>query len=268
MRGSAQPDLRLGSGFRDALDNAPAGTRPKGEVESSGQLDPAGGGTYKSNQGPFSARIAQDGSVTLKDGKNFHVGMRVPTPKKVGRAVATWWESDKGPDGKRGDTSASQSIAVSGSSGAPGEGVAVVVPVLGGGFDVTDWLMRSKQKADPYESRKLAFLDSTRDERVQIGMRHKERLLAQTSIIVQKNLDRLWAATEPGARKQALFEMWDEIVEDGDPKIVEAGVAARKQIVGFIRARLPADSDAAYTADELSALNRGRQSKAPFAPYE
>jgi hypothetical protein len=128
--------------------------------------------------------------------------------------------------------------------------------------------MRS-QGIDPYASKKLAFLDSTRDERVQIGTRYKNQQLAQVAQIVKKNLARVWAATkDPQQRKQALFEMWDECVETGSAEVVEAAATARKIIVGVMRANFPASGPHPFTAEEIAACNRAKQSTAVFAPYE
>jgi hypothetical protein len=145
---------------------------------------------------------------------------------------------------------------------------------LSGRFDVTDYLMR-KTKNDPYSSRKLKFLDETRDERVEIGKQWRQQQLMQTSQIMRKNLQRAWASsTDMAARKQALFELWDEIVEPksrddlADEVLVEASRVARRAVVGFIKAHLPAGSAHAYTEPELIAFNANKQSSSKFAPYE
>ncbi|HSK03657.1 MAG TPA: hypothetical protein VK932_20535, partial [Kofleriaceae bacterium] len=266
-------DLRLPAGTHDDLDRVPRGTGPAPVVPATGQLQDAGGGNRRSDQGPFVATVAPDGSVTLKDRRNFQVGVALPTASSIGTGIQRWYYSDKGPDGQRGERTLADSA---GGSIDKGDGEldkgdrskAVIIPVLRGGFDLTDAFMRGKGN-DPYASKKLAFLDSTRDERVQIGAAHRAEQLRRTTQIVQRNLDRLWQqVTEPRARRAALFELWDEVVEAGDEAVVEAGRAARRLVVGFIRARLPAGGPDAYTADELAALNRRRQSKTPFAPYE
>lgn len=146
--------------------------------------------------------------------------------------------------------------------------------LLSGRFDVTDYLMR-KTKNDPYASRKLKFLDETRDERVAIGKEWRRQQLQQTTQIIGKNLARAWAQSpDLAAKKQALFELWDEIVEPGsrddlaDEVLVEASKVARRAVVGFIRSHLPAGTDQAYSTSELLAFNAKKQSKATFAPYE
>ncbi len=143
-----------------------------------------------------------------------------------------------------------------------------VVPVLGGGFNLDDWLLR-KKGYDPYASRKLHVLDATRDERAELGSRRRKEQLAHATLLMRKNLDQLWASvTDRAGRKQALFEMWDECAETGDATLVEAGADARRLIIGFIRAHLPAGGPDAYTDAELAGLNKHKQSKATFQPYE
>ena len=270
-------DLRIPSGYRDDLDRVPRGTDADPGVPSTGQLQEAGGGSRRSDQGVFTAKISPDGSVTLKDQRNLRVGLALPSPRSIGDGVSRWYYSDKGPDGQRGERALEKEVG--GSTDAGDRSKAVIVPVVRGGFDVTDALMRRKGQ-DPYASKKLAFLDSTRDERVQLGTAHREQQLKKTTQIVQRNLEQLWQrVTEPRARREALFELWDEVVEAGDQAgdqagddtrnelTVEAGRAARRLVIGFIRARLPAGGPDAYTADELAAMNRRRHSKAMFAPY-
>jgi hypothetical protein len=279
MRRGDAPDLRLPAGRWDALDHAPAGTSPE-VVRTTGILQDSGRGTQTSDQGAFVGKVNPDGSVTLKDKPNLHIKLALPTPKTLGRALAGWYESDKGAFGAEGDTSMSKQIQTSmGPStdkAAPGKGehelkdhaVTVIIPVFGGGFDTTDWLMR-RRGWDPYASKKLAFLDATRDERVQRGREHRTRQLALTPQIVQRNLDALWASTlDLVARKRALFALWDECAETGEPAIVAGGEAARRLVIGFIRARLPADGPDAFTPAELAELARGQQSKATFQPYD
>jgi hypothetical protein len=146
--------------------------------------------------------------------------------------------------------------------------------LLSGRFDITDYMMR-KTKNDPYASRKLKFLDDTRDERVELGKKWRAEQLQQTAMIMKRNLAFAWnASADPAARKQALFELWDEIVEPKsaddqiDEVLVEASRAARKAVVGFIRGHLPAGTPSAYSTAELVAFNAKKQSAATFAPYE
>ncbi|HEU4611993.1 MAG TPA: hypothetical protein VFS15_07940 [Kofleriaceae bacterium] len=139
---------------------------------------------------------------------------------------------------------------------------------LGASFDVSDAIMRSKG-IDPYSSYKLKVLDETRDERVAIGKRYRTQQLAQSRQHMQKNLARLWATTHDlAARKQGLFELWDDCAETGSAELVAGGTSARTYLIGVIRAKLPAGSTEAFTADELARLNKQRRSRAAFRPYD
>lgn len=143
---------------------------------------------------------------------------------------------------------------------------AIITPIgISGKFDATDALMRGAG-IDPYAREKLKLLDRTRDQRAAIGSAHKSQQLAKSTQIMQRNLEYLWAhVLDTPARKAGLFELWDECTETGDRELVAGGSAARKLVIGFIRARLTGAD--AYTAAELARLNRTRQSKAVFAPY-
>jgi hypothetical protein len=142
--------------------------------------------------------------------------------------------------------------------------------ILSGTFDVSDAMMRRKG-IDPYASYKLKVLDETRDERVAIGKRYRTQQLGRSKQLVQANLDRLWAMTlEPGARKQGLFELWDDCAEaggSGEDELVAGGASAREHVLGFIRSRLPAGTDGAFTPAEIERFNAHRKSRTRFAPY-
>ena len=273
MRRGDAPRLELPRGRWDDLDHAPKGTVPEAD-QATGILHNSGGGTRRSDQGVFVAKVNPDGTVKITDSANLNVHLALPSPADLGRGLARWFETDRGTYGepldpaKLAPLSKDFHVTPGASTDAGDRAPTVLIPVIGGGFDVNDWLMRN-HVGDPYASRKLALLDATRDERAQIGGRHLAAQLRRAAEIMQRNLDALWQATrDPRARKQALFELWDECVELGDPQLVEAGQAARRLVIGFIRARLPAGSAGAYTAAELAALARTKQSTAAFRPYD
>jgi hypothetical protein len=133
-------------------------------------------------------------------------------------------------------------------------------------LDAQDYLMK-RNGIDPYARAKLAFLDRTRDQRAAIGARHAREQLARSPELMQKNIDQLWATTRDlAARKQGLFELWDDCAETGSDELVAGGAAARAVVVGVIRARLRGDD--AYSAAELARLNAIRHSTAVFTPYD
>jgi hypothetical protein len=251
-------------------------------VEPSGRLHPDGGGTFRSDLGAVTAKVARDGSVTLTDKRNLKLSVPVPSPQRIGNAIARWYRDDTKPVGTLGPSEATKPRLpgdhATGQDTRPDHGQ--TVPVVGGSFDVTDALMRRKGY-DPYASQKLAYLDATRDERVQLGRAHRREQLRRATELMQANLDEAYRSLrDPRALRQALFELWDECEETGeagpgetgrgnvDGELVEASRRARQLVIGFIRAKLPAGSPDAYTAAELARLNRMRRSRAPFTPYE
>lgn len=137
---------------------------------------------------------------------------------------------------------------------------------LGARFDVTDALMRAVGQ-DPYRADKLKFLDRTRDQRVAIGNEHRKDQLARSRHFMTANVQRAWASTtDLAARKQLLFELWDDCAETGRDDIVKGAAEAREILVNFIQMKLRGAD--AYTADELRAFNAKRTSKKVFAPYK
>lgn len=256
---------------RDGRAHAPETYGP--DVDS-GQLSPSGGGTYRSDQGPFTARVAPDGSVALADKRNLNVRFALPGPKTLGKMIADWYLDPNKPVGTLPPEKLEKEVRVGGdpltgrdSETLPDPSDSGTLPILAGGFDITDALMRNRGQ-DPYASKKLRFLDSTRDQRVQIGLRHRARQLDQVTLIMQRNLDTAWASlADPVALRAALFELWDECAETGSEDLVRAGGAARTLVIGFIRGKLPAGTALGYTPDELGRLNARRQSRAAFDPY-
>jgi len=135
-----------------------------------------------------------------------------------------------------------------------------------GALDAQDRVMRRKG-VDPYAHNKLALLDRTRDQRVAVGERHRTSQLAHAAELMQRNIDRLWAtAPDLAARKRGLFALWDDCAETGSDELMAGADAARRLVIGAIRARLRGAG--AYTAAELAELNAIRRSTAVFAPYE
>lgn len=132
-------------------------------------------------------------------------------------------------------------------------------------LDSQDRLMLS-MGIDPYARNKLALLDRTRDQRVAVRERHRKAQLAHAPELMQRNLDRLWAmAPDLATRKRELFALWDDCAETGSDELVAGAEAARRLVVGAIRAHLRGTD--AYTAAELAELNAHRRSTSVFAPY-
>ena len=269
MRRPGAPKVELPT-FEWDPDMAPGPPPPPDPT--TGQLRDSGNGTRKSDQGPFVAKVGRDGTVKLKDKKNFNIRFALPSPKQLGRVIGDWYMDPNKPVGTLPPDHIETGPVLNGGESSSADkkadhGDVAGVPIVAGGFDVSDAFMRSHGQ-DPYASKKLKFLDSTRDERVQIGMKHRSEQLAKASEIMRGNLERVWRSIgDPAARREALFELWDEVVETGGAEMVAAGVQVRGLVIGWIRARLPQGSADAYSTDELARLNAKRTSKTPFAPY-
>ena len=247
MRGG-NGKLDLSPHHWDALEHVPAGTvaqpvAPEPVTTTRADVERA------TETETFAIDVGRDGTAHVHDKRNLH--LNVPTKKKL----LDWL-------GEGVDPGALQ----------PGDGSpTATVPPIGvtiAKFDITDFAMRLHGD-DPYAAEKLRALDATRDQRVGIGAKHEHDQLARASWLVQSNLDHLWdAIRDPTARKRALFELWDECAETGSQDLVEAGASARARVVKLIRTKLPAGSLDAFTAAELDAFNREKQSRAQFAPYD
>ncbi|HVK73366.1 MAG TPA: hypothetical protein VM734_08580 [Kofleriaceae bacterium] len=243
--------------------------------EPTGELAPSGGGTYTSHRPGFTGKVAPDGKVSIEDGSDFSINLKLPTPSKVrgaarniARGLETW---QRDPTKKiREAERTGEEVAGADPTDAdkkPDHGG--TVPILGGRFNADDWIMK-KGGIDPYQAEKLAWMDRTRDERAEMGRAHRARALDRTGATIQKHLVALWARTDLDivAKRAALFELWDDCAEHGEPAVVEAGEVARKAVIGFIRSRVPAGSAHAYPDAELASFNRRRVSRAVFAPYD
>jgi hypothetical protein len=273
-----RPDLGMDG---VVLHEDPEAHRAEAPVEPSGKLAPSGGGTYRTNRPGFTGQVGRDGKVTFRDKKAFEAKLKVPNPFKLAKAAAKGLEEyyrDPWAQVKEAERDWTSGLEVKDytkhldkkeDDDSADHGDVATIPILGGSTEITDYVMR-KLGEDPYQSDKLLWMDETRDERVQIGMVHRERQLRRADEIMRKHLDRLWARRDLGmaAKKQALFELWDDGAEDGDAKVVEAARRARALVVGFVRAKLPRGTAGAFTEAELDALNRKRTSRARFAPYE
>jgi len=136
---------------------------------------------------------------------------------------------------------------------------------LGASFDLTDIAMRITGM-DPYASAKLELLDRTRAMRAAMGERHRAQLLVSSADLMRRNIEAVLATvSDSRQRRQALFELWDECADSGDPALVAAGAAARATVLAYIQREMTGPN--AYTAQELRALNSRRTSEIAFEPY-
>jgi hypothetical protein len=259
----------------ETLERIAAGGAPLPPDPATGELAPAGSGRATANERVFTARVARDGTVDLKDARNFQVHLSIPKPKNIGRAVGNLldeWKKDPYALAKKGGEREPPHLRPKGEQTDKNDKrTPTTIPIIGGSFDIGDAVERWAGN-DPYASRKLSFLDRTRDERVAMGERERARLVAATEQTVRRHLERLWSRGDltMADKRAAVFALWDDCVEGetDEPGAGEAGLRARRHVLGFARARFPAGSPHAYTAGELAQLNAGRQSRAHFAPYD
>lgn len=142
---------------------------------------------------------------------------------------------------------------------------------------------------DPYARLKAALLKATFEMRLGMAVDFQKRQLDKRLSRLDNELDKIWTDERRnlGARKELLFQRWDECDEPDDTAAqaelpgfgaVEsseldqarqsAAASARKRILKFIRERAPKGSAEAFTAAELADMNRRRASKQKFDPYD
>jgi hypothetical protein len=136
--------------------------------------------------------------------------------------------------------------------------------------DATDLLMRAHGQ-DPYRLQKERALEATREQRLAAAISERADRQREALASLPATLRQVWndRSESPRRRREQLFQLWDECDEprSEDDDGAAAGVQARKMIAGFIRAELAANTDRAYPAEELAALNARRQSRERFDPY-
>lgn len=277
MRG---PDLGLAPDVAARI--AAGGGEAPGKAHESGRLENAPGGGGVIHDRVTTVTVERDGTAHFHDKPDVEVHFHSPIPHidlkqdmhDLGDALQEWYR-DPYAGTRYGPTADLSELnkAVPGMCDTWGD-VACDDPLApeveqrarkrwnsgGAGFhgpaDISAWLMRKYGHFDPYASRKAKLLDDTRDERVERGAAFRAEQAAHSAELMQRTLEEMWARVrDPAARKQALFELWSDCADD------EAGLRARAMVIGWIRAKLPAGSTEAFTADDLARL-------APFSPYE
>lgn len=130
-------------------------------------------------------------------------------------------------------------------------------------FDLMDGAMRRRGE-DPYAAERRWFLRQTQELRERLQDEARERDRTRAIARLRSRARRVWETTSrtPRARRGRIFRLWDQCTE-GDPD----GDGARRALVQWVRANLPAGSEDAYTPAELAAFNGRRESRARFSPY-
>lgn len=140
---------------------------------------------------------------------------------------------------------------------------------------------------DPNARLKAKLLRATFEMRLNMAVKFQKKQMDKRLARLDKDLEKIWTDGRRSlwARKELLFDRWDECEEASDVEPVEipgfseidtsdldearqkAAGKARKKILVFIREHAPRGSAEAYTAGELAKLNARRISKQKFEPY-
>lgn len=131
---------------------------------------------------------------------------------------------------------------------------------------------------------KRKLLAASFSVRLKVAKKYAKKNIARQMSQMNRDLLAIWRSSQPPrTRRKLIFEVWDECEESpaadlGDiateaASVVDvlrhrAGQAARRKIIAFIQARIPADSVDAFAPAELVALNGRRVSRERFEPYQ
>ncbi|HEX6835833.1 MAG TPA: hypothetical protein VF334_04635 [Polyangia bacterium] len=137
---------------------------------------------------------------------------------------------------------------------------------LSGGFDITDLAMKGHHQ-DPYRYEKEKFMDTTSKLRAELTAKARKERLESSLAALPAHLEQVWSDGSHSARERrgVLYAMWREAA-GSDDEVGAAGRKARATIEAFIRERLPAGSENAFTDDELRRYN-ARTGAVKFEPY-
>ena len=137
---------------------------------------------------------------------------------------------------------------------------------LSGGFDITDLAMKGHHQ-DPYRYEKEKFMDNTSKLRAELTAKARKDRLESALAALPAHLEQVWSDGNHSARERrgVLYAMWREAA-GSDDEVGAAGRKARAAIEAFIRQRLPAGSEDAFTDDELRRYN-ARAGAIKFEPY-
>lgn len=149
-------------------------------------------------------------------------------------------------------------------------------------------LLMAASGSDPYARLKAKLLEATFEMRLNMAVGFQKKQLSKRLSRLEGELDKIWADPRRnlGARKELLFQRWDECDEpeeisgapaqipgfgiessDLDDARHDAARSARRLIERFVREHAPRGSDEAFTPAELSDMNRRRISNQAFKPY-
>ena len=135
-------------------------------------------------------------------------------------------------------------------------------------IDLNDAILRAIGD-DPYGGIKRDILKKTRELRERMADEACKEDLRESIVALNARLQRIWTGIQVSSkdRRERLFALWDECLEDGDDVRARHGRIARDTIMAFIRRNLPEGNSDAFLPEELQALNQRRRSRARFEPY-
>lgn len=134
-------------------------------------------------------------------------------------------------------------------------------PGLSGSFDLMD-AMQGANGQDAMRAERRWFYRETKQLRDRLETEARKKEAGEGLARLERALRSLWAEGKPPADKRRLiFMMWRDTSSD------EVGTRARGIIEGFVRRRLSAGSESAFTEAELSRFNASLGSGNRFDPY-
>lgn len=135
-------------------------------------------------------------------------------------------------------------------------------------FDLTDLVMQMRgDMVNAPEKRK--FLAATKDVRTKMARDTQETDLIQALSQLKPQLNAIWNndVLSLAAKKQRLFDLWDECAQNGSGDVMRASELIRASIIAFIAAHLPKGSEGAFSVEELKRFNHSRTQETEFNPY-
>lgn len=152
----------------------------------------------------------------------------------------------------------------------------------------SEWLIKLQDLLggpEEHASAKREFLNRTREVRTQMTIAWTLKLLTYRLGTLERELFDLWnAAGEPAAKRELIFQRWDEcdeayrveiageVTEEAASEIdrarTQTAEEARRIIESFVRRQLPRPGPNAYSPRELGDMNGRRTSRQEFRPYD
>ncbi len=135
-------------------------------------------------------------------------------------------------------------------------------------FDLTEMAMNAAGM-DPHVSEKRRISEVTRERRLCMAERDQDRRRSEALFNMKNTLASIIGAVEQSwtERREAILDLWDGCTQGAGHDGQDLAVAARATIIKFVRERLPAGGDHAFTLAELVGFNQRRSHGEIFDPY-